>query len=86
MTTSASHRRVDLRALLQPGIRSAREAFNLVARPCPLLRSCSLGLCFEDRDDAMNAVSARDLQARYHGGTASLIHSVLPISDLAFYR
>jgi len=47
-----------------PGSAASTGAFSPVVRPYPLLRLCSLGLCFEDLGGAMNATSAPSLHAR----------------------
>lgn len=48
VATDASLRRVDLEALLQPGIRNIRRRVTADERPCPLVRSCSFGLRSDD--------------------------------------
>jgi hypothetical protein len=85
VTTSASHRRVDLRALLRPGIRSERGRFSPGVRPYPLVRLCSLGLCFEDLGRAMNAASARGLPRPVLRVPRPSTLSVSSISDPIFY-
>jgi hypothetical protein len=85
VTTSASRRRVSLRALLRPGIRSERGWFRPSVRPYPLVRFCSLGLCFEDLGDAMNATSARGLLRPVLRVPRPSTLSVSSISDPTFY-
>lgn len=63
VATDASLRRVDLEALIQPGIRSARRRVTADERPCPLVRSRSLGLLSDDSDGVVSAVSVHDLVA-----------------------
>jgi hypothetical protein len=63
IATDASLRRVDLEALLQPGIREIRRRVTADEPPCPLVRSCSLGLRSADLDDVVTVVSVHDLLA-----------------------